>query len=306
MSLLQLGLSLSRTDMVATVIDAEGRSRRLERAPPILSYAALLAAVVDLADRVDPRRALPLGLAIPGSTAPLSGRVRNCNLADLNGRDLGPDLEALAGRRVRLANDADCLALSEARDGAGAVGRVVVAVILGTGVGGGVMIEGSPLNRAGGSGGEWGHSPLPWPRPDEIPGPRCWCGLEGCMEQWVSIPALVREHQRLARPAGPASLAAIVRQANDGTAAARSALEDYVNRLGRGLAALCNLIDPDVIVLGGEGAALGLLYDQLPDAIAPYALGDASTARLVRAAHGDASIARGAACLWPGTAFARA
>ncbi len=306
MSLLQLGVSLSRTEIMAAVIDAEGRLRRLERAATPSGYAAVLAAVSELADRVDRTRALPFGLAIPGSTAPLSGRVRNCNLIPLNGRDLRPDLEAAAGRRVRLANDADCLALSEARDGAGARGRVVFGVILGAGVGGGVMVEGLPLTGAGGAGGEWGHSPLPWPRPDEVPGPRCWCGLEGCMEQWVSIPALEREHQRLARPARPVRVAEIVRQANDGAAAARSALEDYVNRLGRGLAALCNLIDPDVIVLGGEGGDLGLLYDQLPDAIAPYAISDASAAAIVKAAHGEASIARGAAWLWPGTALARA
>ena len=305
MSLLQLGLSLNRAEIAAAVLDADGRLRRLERAPTPTGYAALLTAVADLADRVDPARALPFGLAIPGSTAPRSGRVRNCNLGALNGRDLRPDLEAASGRRVRLANDADCLALSEARDGSGMFGRVVFGVILGTGVGGGVIVDGLPLTGADGSGGEWGHSPLPWPRPDEVPGPRCWCGLEGCMEQWVSIPALEREHQRLARPARPVRVAEIVRQANDGAAAARSALEDYVNRLGRGLAALCNLIDPDVIVLGGEGAELGLLYDQLPDAIAPYAISDGSAAAIVKAAHGDTAIARGAAWLWPGTVMAR-
>jgi len=306
MSLLQLGMSLSRTQIMAAVLDAEGRQSRIERLATPTGYAALLDALTQLADRADPTRALPFGLAIPGSIAPRSGRVRNCNLPFLNGRDLHPDLESATGRPVRLANDADCLALSEARDGAGARGRVVFGVILGDGVGGGVMIDGLPLTGADGSGGEWGHSPLPWPRPDEVPGPRCWCGLEGCMEQWVSIPALEREHQRLAHFARPIRLAEIVRQANDGAAAARSALEDYINRLGRGLAALCNLIDPDVIVLGGEGAELGLLYDQLQGAIAPYAISDGSAAVIVKAAHGDASIARGAAWLWPGTALARA
>ncbi len=306
MSLLQLGLSLDRSGITAAVLDAEGRQHRLERAPVPTGYAALLAAVAELADRADPTRTLSFGLAIPGSIAPLSRRVRNCNLVHLNGHDLHPDLEAATGRKVRLGNDADCLALSEARDGAGRFGRVVFGVILGAGVGGGVMIDGLPLTGAGGSGGEWGHSPLPWPRPEEVPGPRCWCGLEGCMEQWVSIPALERDHHRLARPARPVRLPEIVRQANDGAAAARSALENYVNRLGRGLAALCNLIDPEVIVLGGEGADLGLLYDQLPDAIAPYVISDGSSAVLVKAAHGTASIARGAAWLWPGAAMAQA
>ncbi len=198
---------------------------------------------------------------------------------------------------MRLANDANCLAISEAADGAGAGFDVVLAVILGTGVGGGVTVGGRPLGGANGIAGEIGHMPLPWPGPDETPGPDCWCGLNGCMELYLSGPAFERDHHALGGP--PLKAEQVVQAARAGGAAAVEALARYVNRLARGLAAIVDVLDPDVIVLGGGMSNVDELYERLPAAIEPRVFSDMFETPIRKAMHGDSSGVRGAAWLWP-------
>ncbi len=239
-------------------------------------------------------RDVAIGMGIPGSLSPSSGLVRNANTTFLNGRDLRADLAAASGRRVRLANDANCFALSEAVDGAAAGSPSVFGVIIGTGVGGGVVIDGALVQGANGIAGEWGHTPLPWPNAEERGAHACWCGAVGCMETWTSGPAFERDY-------GEAGVGApeIVARAEAGEPSAAAALERYVSRLARGLAAICNVLDPHVIVLGGGLSNVEALYPALPRAMRPYLFTDAVATRIVRHRHGDASGVRGAAWLWP-------
>ncbi len=293
-----LGVDLGGTKIAAAVLSPGGAVGEQRRTPTPAGYDDLLVALRDLADSLAPDRDTPLGLGMPGSVSPSSGRVRNANLTYLNGRDFPADLEAATGRRVRVANDADCFTLSEAVDGAAAGARVVFGVIIGTGAGGGVTVDGALLPGAGGIAGEWGHVPLPWPTVEENPGPACWCGLHGCLERWVSGPGFEDDHRR--RPGADGSLRApaIVARAAQGDPAARAALDAYVGRLGRGLAVICNILDPEVIVLGGGMSNVEALYARLPDAMAPYVFTDRPVARVVKNLHGDASGVRGAAWLW--------
>ncbi len=295
---LRLGVDLGGTKIAGALLGPDGTVVRERRLATPGAYDALVPALRDLADSLDPSRETPLGMGIPGSVSPSSGRVRNANLTYVNGRDLKGDLEAATGRGVRIANDADCFALSEAVDGAAAGARVAFGVILGTGCGGGVVVDGALIPGAGGIAGEWGHIPLPWSLPEEHPGPACWCGLKGCMELWVAGTAFERDYRE--RPgADPAIRApAIVARAAEGEAAATAALDAYVSRLGRGLAMICNVIDPAVIVLGGGMSNVDALYPRLPDAIAPFVFTDRAVARVVKNRHGDASGVRGAAWLW--------
>ena len=293
-----LGVDLGGTKIAGALLPPGGGVGEHRRTPTPSGYDELLAALRDLADSLAPDRATPLGLGMPGSVSPATGRVRNANLTYLNGRDLPADLEAATGRRVRVANDADCFTLSEAVDGAAAGARVVFGVIIGTGAGGGVAVDGALLPGAGGIAGEWGHIPLPWPAPEENPGPACWCGLHGCLERWVSGPGFEADHRR--RPGADPALRApeIMVRAAAGEGPERAALDAYVGRLGRGLAVICNILDPAVIVLGGGLSNVQALYDRLPDAMAPYVFTDRPVARVVKNLHGDASGVRGAAWLW--------
>ena len=200
------------------------------------------------------------------------------------------------GRPVRLANDANCLALSEAADGAAAGARVTFAVIIGTGCGGGLAFDGRLIDGASGIGGEWGHMPLPWPDADETPAPACWCGLAGCMETWVSGSGLARDHQ--ARGGAPMTAEAIVAAARAGDTGAAASLERYLDRLGRGLAVICDIVDPDVIVLGGGMSKADEIYEVVPEKVAARVFADVWCGRLVAASWGDASGVRGAARLW--------
>ncbi len=294
---LRLGLDLGGTKIAGALLAPDGSQMDARRTPTPAAYDDLLRALRDFADAMAPRET-PLGMGMPGSISPSSGKVRNANLQYLNGRDFAADLRLSTGRQVRLANDADCFTLSEAVDGAAAGARVAFGVILGTGVGGGVTIDGQLVPGAGGVAGEWGHIPLPWPTPQEIPGPACWCGLHGCLEQWVSGKGFEARHH--AAPGADRDLSApqIVALAAEGDAAAAQALDDYVHRLGRGLAVICNVIDPAVIVLGGGMSNVEALYARLPTAIAPWVFTDRVVARVVRNRWGDASGLRGAAWLW--------
>jgi fructokinase len=237
-----------------------------------------------------------VGLGMPGSVSPKTGAVRNANSTWLNGRRFPEDLQARLGKPLRAANDANCLALSEATDGAGAEARVVFAAILGTGVGGGLVVDGRLVEGRNGVGGEWGHSPLPWPTADEWPGPEHWCGKRGCLEAWISGKALERD---FADAAGRAATAeTIATAARTGGAEEAAAIDRYVDRLGRGLAVICDVVDPDVIVLGGGMSNVDALYERAPAVIAKWIFSDVFDTPLAKALHGDSSGVRGAAWLW--------
>jgi fructokinase len=249
---------------------------------------------VDLAERAVGH--CTVGVGMPGVISPATGVVKNANSTWLNGRPLSVDLEARLEREVRLANDANCFALSEATDGAAAGAANVFGVILGTGVGGGVVIGGRVVTGANAIAGEWGHNALPWLNPDELPGPDCYCGRTGCIETFLSGPGLAGDHrERTGRPLEPA---AIVAAAAAGDPAAQPTVERYEHRLARGLASVINVLDPDVIVLGGGLSNIARFYDRVPDLWKAFVFSDAVVTRLVRAAHGDSSGVRGAAWLW--------
>jgi fructokinase len=226
-----------------------------------------------------------------------TGLVKNANSTWLNGRPLEQDLGVALGRPVRCANDANCLAVSEATDGAAAGARLVFAVILGTGCGGGIAVDGKVHVGPNGVGGEWGHNPLPWATEDELPGPRCYCGEFGCIETWISGTGLARDHGEVAgvRLSGPAIAAA----AEAGDAAAEASIARLEERIGRALASVVNLLDPDAIVIGGGLSKLGRIYTNVPPLIARHLFGGGALATpVLKAQHGDASGVRGAAWLW--------
>ncbi len=237
-----------------------------------------------------------VGLGIPGTMSPATGRIKNANSTWLNGRPFQQDLERRLARPVRLANDANCLAISEATDGAAAGARIVFGVILGTGVGGGVVVAGDVLTGANAIAGEWGHNPLPWPDDDERPGPACYCGRRGCIESFLSGPGLAADYAR--RGGEAARGEAIVARAEAGEALAAAVLEIWERRLARALATIINVLDPDVIVVGGGLSRLARLYQSVPSQWGAWIFSDRVVTRLVPAQHGDASGVRGAAWLW--------
>ena len=293
--MIRFGIDFGGTKIEAAALDQTGAFVARVRKPNPGNYEEALEVVADLltdAETMAGATCARLGLGIPGSISPRSGLIRNANSTYLNGRPFGQDLEQRLARPVRLANDANCLALSEAADGAGAGARVVFAAILGTGCGGGVVVDGQILDGHNGIAGEWGHTPLPWPRPEEYPGPDCWCGRKGCLETWIAGPSFSRD-------AGFATGQATMDAVNAGNASAMAALDRYFDRLGRAFGALCDLIDPDVIVLGGGMSNVDALYERLPAAIAPHVFSDVFETPVKKAMHGDSSGVRGAAWLWP-------
>ncbi len=279
--MIRIGVDFGGTKIEAAALNPEGAvvaRRRIANPgayePALVAVAQLVAEVEDgAATRVD-----RVGVGMPGSISPRTGLIRNANSVWLNGAPFGRDLEATLKRPVRLANDANCLALSEAADGAGRGHGVVFAAILGTGCGGGVVVDGKIIEGHNGVGGEWGHSPLPWPKPEEYPGPACWCGRKGCLETWIAGPAFARD-------AGFATGQAAMEAVGAGDRAASAALDRYVDRLARALAVVCDLIDPDVIVLGGGMSNVDALYERLPDAIAPHVFSDVFETPVRKAAY---------------------
>ncbi len=295
---MRIGVDFGGTKIEAAGLDDDGAFvARIRKANPG-SYDAALALVADLIARVEAEAgpARSVGLAIPGSPSPGTGLIRNANSTYLNGRRLGDDLEAMLGRPVRLANDANCLALSEAADGAGAGAASVFGVIVGTGCGGGLVIGGRLVEGAHGVAAEMGHISLPWPASDEAPGPACWCGLCGCLETWVSGSGFQRDHEAATGRTWTAQ--AVVEAARGGDAGAATALDRYIDRLGRGLAMIVNLVDPEVFILGGGMSNVAELYDRLPEIVARHAFADHWDGRIVAARWGDSSGVRGAARLW--------
>lgn len=304
-SLPALGIDLGGTKIEARLFDADFHELWRARIPtPRHDYAAALAAMAALVDQARshiPDGALTIGIGTPGNTG-AGGRLKNANSTCLNGQALHADLEARLGQPIALANDANCLALSEARDGAAAGARSVFAVILGTGVGAGIAVDGRVLDGPNGLAGEWGHNPLPAPRDEERPGPSCYCGRRGCIEAWLSGPALAADHRGHGGDALDAS--AIATGAADGIADCVATLDRHAERLGRAIAATINLLDPEVIVFAGGVSLRPGLLDALPACVAPHVFGLSGDpplrTRFALAAHGDASGVRGAAWLGRG------
>jgi fructokinase len=294
--MIRIGVDFGGTKIEAAALDADGRFQARVRKPTPDGYEAGLAAVCELvaeAERQAGAAVQRIGVGGPGSPSPATGLMRDANTTHLNDRPFPVDLARALGRQVRYANDANCLALSEATDGAGAGERVVFAVILGTGVGAGVAVDGRIIEGRNAFAGEWGHTPLPWAAADEFGGAVCFCGRQGCLELWISGPAFARHH------ASGQDAAAIVAAAGQGDAEAAQSLARYRDRLARGLAVVSDILDPDVIVLGGGMSNAEPLYDGLTEAIGAYAFSDVYTTPVVKAAHGDSSGVRGAAWLWP-------
>jgi fructokinase len=294
----RIGIDLGGTKIEALALGADGAERFRRRVPtPRGDYGATLDVLADLVAEAE-RVAGPstVGIGIPGTISPATGVVKNANSVWLNGRPLHVDLGRRLGKEVRLANDANCFALSEAVDGSAAGARVVFGVIIGTGTGGGVVVDRQVVVGANAIAGEWGHNPMPWPEAGEWPGPPCYCGRTGCIETFLSGPALARDY---AAATGETVEAPVVAQrAERGDADAVRTLERYERRMARALASIINVLDPDVIVMGGGLSNIGRLYANVPRHWGAYIFSDAVATRLVRAAHGDSSGVRGAAWLW--------
>ncbi|WP_279359252.1 ROK family protein [Methylobacterium indicum] len=299
MGRLRIGIDLGGTKIAGIALDASGQvlaERRI--ATPRGEYDASLRAIAGLVAALEHAAggSGTVGIGIPGALAPGTGLVKNANSTWLNGRPLGGDLERVLARPVRLENDANCLAVSEAVDGAGAGAAVVWAVILGTGVGSGIALAGRALSGRRRIAGEWGHNPLPAPRDDERPGPACYCGRHGCIETWLSGPGLSADHARHTDRAMTGE--AIVAAMRAGDEGARATFARWLDRLGRGIAGIVNVLDPDVIVLGGGLSTIPEIYDALPERVAPHVFGGGFDTPIRPSRHGDASGVRGAAWLW--------
>jgi fructokinase len=296
---IRIGVDLGGTKIEAVALgDQNDVIARRRVWTPRDDYAGTVAAMAGIVNRIetDLGQEGTVGVGMPGTISPATGLVKNANSVWLNGRPLAQDLEGALGRPVRLANDANCFALSEASDGAAAGAACVFGVIVGTGTGGGIVVDGRVLVGPHAIAGEWGHNPMPWPLPDEWPGPSCYCGRTGCIETFLSGPGLANDHRR--RTGERVSSPEIVRRAGEGEASAEATLQRYEDRMARALAAVINLLDPDVIVLGGGMSNLDRLYESVPRRWDAHVFSDRVDTPLVRARHGDTSGVRGAAWLW--------
>jgi fructokinase len=296
---MRIGIDLGGTKIAGIALDEAGTviaSRRI--ATPRGAYEAILGAIEGVVSELEHEtgRRGSVGICTPGALSPASGLMRNSNSMELNGKPVRSDLETLLGREVRIANDANCFALSEAVDGAAAGAACVFGVIIGTGVGGGVVLHGRVWNGRNAIGGEWGHNPLPWPGEDELPGPDCYCGRRGCIETFLSGPGLERDYAALAgQPLRVPEIAALGGKLD---AVAETALHRYEQRLARALAHIINVLDPDTIVLGGGVSNLERLYRNVPALWGGYIFSDVVTTQLLPPKYGAASGVRGAAWLW--------
>ena len=297
---MRIGVDVGGTKIEAIALDAHGRElKRVRVATPRGDYAGTIATVKALVGELETatKRVGSVGVGIPGTVVGATGLVKNANSTWLNGMPLERDLCVALEREVRCANDANCFAVSEATDGAGQGFGVVFGVILGTGCGGGVVAGGKVLNGRNGLTGEWGHTPLPWATGDELPGPKCYCGKQGCLEMWISGTGL---EQDFARVSGRSLMGEeIVKAAAGGDGEAEAALVRLEDRIARGLAVVVNILDPDVIVLGGGVSKLDRLYaGGVAEKLSGLVFGGSGTTPIVRNVHGDSSGVRGAAWLW--------
>ena len=296
----RIGVDLGGTKIEIVALAEDGRELlRARVATPHNDAAAVVEAIAELVRETE--RTLggrgSVGVGTPGALSPTTGLLRNSNTVVMNGHPLDRELSAALAREVRIANDANCFALSEAVDGAGRDGRVVFGVIVGTGTGGGVIVDKRALVGLHAITGEWGHTPLPWPQPDELPGQACFCGRSGCVETCLSGPALARDHQE--HEGELASASELAAAASEGEPRALRTLARYADRMARALAVVIDILDPDVIVLGGGLSRIDLLYTEVPARLGRYVFADQVFTPVRRALHGDASGVRGAAWLWP-------
>ena len=295
----RLGIDLGGTKIEGIVLADDGAMLARQRVTtPAGDYAATLTAIVDLIAQLehDCGQQCRIGVGTPGARSPTSGLLRNANSVWLNDRPFDTDLSGRLGRPIRVANDADCFTLSEATDGAARGAQSVFGVIIGTGTGGGIVIDGRLLAGPNAIAGEWGHNPLPWPTANEQPGPACYCGKHGCIETFLSGPGMQQDYDDGKQTVTAAD---IVERANAGEPTAQACLERYEDRLARSLAGVINLIDPEVIVLGGGLSQIERLYHTVPTIWGRYVFSDRVQTRLVPPRHGDSSGVRGAAWLWP-------
>ena len=302
-SRLRIGIDVGGTKIEGIVMDGASERARKRVLTPRGDYQATIEAIVGLARELDRDEGTvaTVGIGIPGTVSPATGLIKNANSVCLIGRSLQRDIESELGRPVRIANDANCFAVSEASDGAAAGADVVFGVIAGTGVGAGIVVRGKILEGVNGIAGEWGHNALPWPATGERPGPACYCGRSGCIETFLSGPGMTADHQR--RTGRSEEPEQIVTVAAAGDLQAEATLVRYERRMARALASVINVLDPDVIVLGGGMSNIDRLYANVPRLWREYVFNRGGEAeqlrtRLVRACHGDSSGVRGAACLW--------
>jgi fructokinase len=293
----RIGIDLGGTKTEIAALAPDGRLLHRQRVPTPGGYEASVRGMAEMVRRIEQAMGGTgsVGFGIPGVISPVTGLVKNANTIALNGHPFDQDIAALLGRAVRVENDANCFALSEAADGAGAGHGVVFGVILGTGCGGGIVVDGRVIRGRNHVTGEWGHTPLPWPKPEELPGTMCWCGHRNCLETLISGPGLAMDCD------GPDArdAHAVVARAAGGDAKARAAMERHADRLARGLAVVVNILDPDIIVLGGGLSNLDHLYAVVPGLMTPHVFSDFVHTPIVKNMHGDSSGVRGAAWLWP-------
>ncbi|WP_216843050.1 fructokinase [Granulicella sp. S190] len=297
---MRIGIDLGGTKIEALAIDKHGLELARQRVDtPREDYEGTVRAIVALVHQMEAEtgQAGTVGAGIPGTVSRVTGLVKNSNSTWLNGRPFHKDLISALGREVRVANDANCLAVSEATDGAAAGVRIVYGVILGTGCGGGVALEGCVHEGPNGVAGEWGHNPLPWPKPEESPGPECYCGKFGCMEMWVSGTGIALDYKKTTGNA--LTTREIVADFEAGDSAALAAIGRFEDRLARGLSNVINILDPDVIVIGGGVSRLSHIYEALPKLLPAYVFGGEASTPVFPAKFGDSSGVRGAAWLWP-------
>jgi fructokinase len=297
---LRIGVDLGGTKIEFVALKRDGTELYRHRIPtPRFEYDGTVRAIAAGVKEMEKQlgRTATVGVGIPGTVSTRTGLVKNANSTWLNGKPFDKDLSHALGREVRCANDANCLAVSEATDGAGAGRHVVFAVILGTGCGGGIAVDGRVHSGSNGVAGEWGHNTLPWMRAEEFPGPPCYCGKNGCVETWISGTGLEQDFERATRLSlrGPE----IIARCEAGEPNALAALERFEDRLARGLAGVINLLDPDVMVMGGGASQIPRIYKNVPTRLREYVFGKEADTPLVPAKHGDSSGVRGAAWLWP-------
>jgi fructokinase len=296
---MRLGIDLGGTKIEIIALDESGRELTRHRVDtPQNDYPATLEAIAQLVREMESElgRMGTVGIGTPGAISRASGLLKNSNSVCLNGQPILDDLERLLERTIRIENDANCFALSEAVDGAAAGAGVVFGVIVGTGTGAGIVVNGQSLTGPNAIAGEWGHNPLPWPQAHELPGCTCYCGKHGCIETWLSGPGMARRHQE--RTGERLDAPTIVSLAAEGDAECEKTMSEYEDRLARGLAHVINILDPDVIVLGGGMSNITRLYQNVPRLWGRYVFSDRVDTRLVKNAHGDSSGVRGAAWLW--------
>lgn len=296
---IRLGIDLGGTKIEIIALDADGTERHRERMPtPKGDYQGIIATVGKLIASAEATIGATgsIGIGTPGALSPVSGLLRNSNTVCMNGQPFKADLESHIGREIRIANDANCFALSEAVDGAGQGAKVVFGVIVGTGVGGAIVVDGQVLNGPNAIAGEWGHNSLPWPSDDERPGPACYCGKSSCIETWLAGPWIARDHERVYGHSIDAPT--LIARAASGDAQCEATIARYEDRMARALASIINVLDPDVIVLGGGMSNIERLYTNVPQLWGRYIFSEHVQTRLLPPAHGDSGGVRGAAWLW--------